>query len=245
MPSMSTDKNGLITYAGIHEHEWQEWAHESDNINMALRGESLAGQSSSQGGGLLTDKEQKDMKDLAGKIQSAAEKYSTPKEVVYRGVSYKTEKELLSKFKVGSEIEAHGLTSTADDLVIAEDYAKGFFEDGYKAGAVIEYRSNTGHRGVFTAPFHQNEQDPHGEFVLPKGATYRVDSVTKGKDGMHKIVMSPVGRSKIDSAPTPKGYKLVKGSGGVIRIKDESGKIIHRIVGKEEDARRWLASRDE
>lgn len=43
----------------------------------------------------------------------------------------------------------------------------------------------------------------------------------------------------------PKGYSLVRGTGNVIRIKDDSGKIIHRIVGTAQDAIRWIKSREE
>jgi len=229
---MSTDAKGFNTYAGIHETEWQAWAYEDKNIKMALSGKSIIGDLDSNGSP-ITESYARELHETGKKLVKASETYSTPQEKLYRGVSFESKAEALNHFSVGKTIETSLLTATTPSKETAEEYAT---TEESQFPVVMKMVSETGHRGVYTAPLALPYKDltkmTEGEFVMPAGVKYRVESskVVKGVlqvelnrtfEGALKQVVDPTpasisapSKSSPKSANLPEGAKWIKGSVG-------------------------------
>lgn len=134
--------------------------------------------------------------------------------VVYRGVNGETPagsgRKPFSELKAGDTFDEHGFVSTSSNPEVGAGYSKGF---GVRAGAELHI---TVPKGFPAAPVLASEFPAEREFILPRGAKYRVSKVEQLADGttiVHATIATP------DPLPppieTPKGFDLsAKETGG-------------------------------
>ena len=194
-------------YAGLSDSEWDDWTQHSDEINRAVIGELRVGEISSIGN-KITEQDVKDFTSIGHRIQAAARSnYLVGNFAVFRGESYDTLSEAIAKYKHNALIKFERLTSTTNALRIAvEDYAGGQGFNADRAKVVLAFQQRGGLQGIQSAPLGV----PSNEFILPKGAEFRVSGVRRA--GRNSLVVElyqkkePVGTKVVDKFPKPDTY---------------------------------------
>ena len=198
------DPSGITSYAGINEDEWTDWAHESGNINDALKGKLTVGSYDSQGR-KLKEKDVEEFKKVASKLQDAASSHLVVSPnisgTLFRGESYENMQQALDKYKKGSKITSDRLLSTVTQKDIAMNYAD-TGDEKYPIKVIVNYQNKYGELpGIQTSPMGV----PSNEVVMPIGVTYRVASINKISDNELQVNM-------YSTEKHPKTLKRVNGS---------------------------------
>lgn len=162
---LEVNAKGVMTYAGTHQDDWDDWAIDPEPFQAGAKGEPLPRMWS---GDVLTDEDKEHMAQVGKQIQQAADSYKVPWTKGFRGESYETKEEVASRYAVGTTLALDKITSITDGVPAAENYAKS--EAALSVPVVLAFGDPKGIDGIQTCTW----AGVGSEAVMPMGRQWQV-----------------------------------------------------------------------